>query len=421
MSNLIMTEGKYKLLSLTMSAPNNRIDLSPYAARCDIFESILSPSVICELVISDATGMINSFNFTEQDLFIEFTTHESVDPVSYKFSILDLNPVKTTPNDKTVVFTLTCVSKEAIKNKTIKNVPLVRQNVESHRVVASMLNLLNTEKNVFLEKTNGMHTFALTKINPFDAIDNIRKSAISANYDGSAFVFFENNKGYHFKSLEGVIEEGLQSIGDKHFIHTGLAGEDVQGTKWRNILAYKVIQNGNRNVALTVGGFNNSVRRYNIETGELEFFEKNANQVDFVTMNEGSIAGSAEQQTKHNQDEGNIEFSLYNPEQENNMVAEKQNFLPYYISQFLNIISHITIYGDSTITVGDMISCQIPQNTGLSLSEDRPYVEDDVIMSGNYLVCKCRHVLTFGNFPEYYQGLEIIKDGYGGKLQGIHE
>lgn len=420
MSNLTMTEGKYDLLALNMTAVNRTIDISPYAARCDIYESILSPTTVCELTLSDSTGMISSFNFTEQEIFISFTTHDEAAPVSYRFSVLEVNPVRTTPNDKNVVFTLTCVSKESLKNKTIKNIPLVRQNIESENVVKSMLNLLETEKDFYAEKTSGLHTFALTKLNPFDAIDIVRNSAVSSEYNGSAFVFFENNKGYHFKSLEKIISEGLKSIGDKYFIHTALASLDVEGTKWRNILAYKTIQNGNKNVSMQVGGFNNSVKRHNMETGEIEYFEKNANQIDFVTMNDGSISSSSSQQIENNKDEGDINLSIYNPDQENNRVAEKQNYLPYYLSQFLNIISHITIYGDSTITVGDMITCQIPQNTGLSLGKDRAYTEDDKIASGNYLVCKARHVLTFGSYPEYYQGLEIIKDGYGGEQQGIY-
>lgn len=419
MNNLIMKEGKYKLITLSMTATNEVIDLSPYAVQCDIYESILSHSTICELIISDSTGMISFFNFTEQEVLIEFTTHEDAEPASFRLSVLEVNPIRSTPNDKTTVFTLTCISKEAIKNKTIKNIPLVRQKIESETAVVSMLNLLETEKDIFLEKTKGLHTFALTRINPFDAIDNIRKTAVSDEYNGSAFVFFENKYGYHFKSLEKLIDDGVKTIGDKFFIHTGLAGYDVKGTKWRNILAYKVIQRGNKNVSLRVGGFNNSVRRHNIETGEIEFFEKNSTQVDFISLNNGSVNSSTEDQLQHSADEGNINLNLYNPDQENNNVAEKQNFLPYYISKFLNIISHVTIYGDSTITVGDVITCQIPENTGLTLGNDRAYTEEDKIASGNYLVCKCRHLLTFGSFPEYYQGLEIVKDGYGGELKGV--
>jgi hypothetical protein len=36
------------------------------------------------------------------------------------------------------------------------------------------------------------------------------------------------------------------------------------------------------------------------------------------------------------------------------------------------------------------------------------------MLAGNYLVTKCRHILTFNEGSEYMQALEIVKDGYGG-------
>jgi hypothetical protein len=79
----------------------------------------------------------------------------------------------------------------------------------------------------------------------------------------------------------------------------------------------------------------------------------------------------------------------------------------------LSIIAHLTIYGDSTITVGDVITCRIPEMNGLTNKE---YAADDPMISGNYLVCKVRHILTFGDNPKYYQALEIVKDGVAGNL-----
>lgn len=407
-------EGKYKLLALSISTPNKPIDLSLYAVKCDIYESILSPSAIIEITISDSTGLLTAFNFVEECLCISYTTNNESTPVHYEFKILEVNPVRTLPSDKGVVFVMTGISEEILKAKTLKNIPLIRKKIESEKIVKAMLELTETKKELYFEKTKGLHTFSITNTTPFDAIDQVRKGAISEKYKGSAFVFFENKNGYHFKSIEKLVEEGLPNIGDKFFIHSTLAGSNVQGSKWRNIIAFKVIQNGNQNVGLAVGGYNNSIRRYNIETGELEFYEKNANQVDFLTMNEGSKSSSNEQQDKRNKDEGKIILSLYNGDQENNEYAEKQNLLPYYMTNFLSVIVHMTVYGDSSLTVGDMIACKIPEHTGLTLGDDRAYTDNDPITSGNYLVCKAHHVLTFGEFPQYYQGLEIIKDGIGG-------
>lgn len=412
---MIQGEGKYILNELSLSTPRcKKLDITPYAVKCDIYESILSPTVIAEITLSDSTGIIDHFNLSEETFTISFTTHPQSKPIEYKLKVVEVNPVRTTPNDKSVVFSLTCISPEMIKSKTIKNIPLVRKQIEAEKAVKSLLNLVETKKEFFAEKTKGLHTYSLANMHPFNSIDMVRRTAVSEKYNGSAFVFFENKHGYQFKSIEKLIEEGLAGIGDKCFTYTNLAGVDITGSKWRNIIAYKTIQNGNHNVALATGGYNNISKRYNLETGELEQYDKKAVNVEFLSLNKKSITSSTKQQEKSSKDEGELSFSLYTPDQENNQLVEKNNYLPYYLTQFLTIINHVTIYGDSTITAGDVIHCHIPENTGLTQGEDNAYVKDSSVFSGNYLVCKCRHVLTFGNFPEYYQGLEIVKDGFGG-------
>ena len=401
-------EGNFTLNGFSISTPNGSLDLTPYAIKCDIYESILASSVICEITLSDSTGMLDAFDFTEECVCISFSTYDEYEPVHYEVKVVQINPIKSTPNDKNVVFVMTCLSEEILKSKTLKNIPLVRKKIESEKIVKSMLNLTETKKNLHVEKTKGIHSFGLTNITPFDAIDRVRRTAVSEKYNSSSFVFFENRDGYHFKTIEKLIDDGNKKIGDKFFIHTTLAGVDVSGTKWRNIIAYKVVQSGNQSVGLLTGGYSNSVRRYNLETGELELYEKPSKNVDFVSLNEGSVSTSLTQQNERSKDEGKITLNLFNPDQENNQLAEKHNFLPYYLTKFLTIISHITIYGDSTITIGDVITCKLPKINGLT---NESYKEDSSIYSGNYLVCKCRHVLTFGDSPKYYQALEIVKDG----------
>lgn len=72
------------------------------------------------------------------------------------------------------------------------------------------------------------------------------------------------------------------------------------------------------------------------------------------------------------------------------------------------MVLHITIYGDSEITVGDVITLNIDESSGLQSDETK---ETSSVMSGNYLVTKVRHALTMSDTPEYYMALEVVKDG----------
>jgi hypothetical protein len=416
----IMLEGKFKLLTFQLSTPTRPIDLTPYCARADIYESILEPTTIGEFVISDKTGMFSHFNFSEETVCIKFTTYEDNPKgyVSYDFSIIKTDPVVTTPDDKGVVYKLTGVSRESLKSTTLKNVPITREKIECENMVKAYIepaDLLDSKKQLYVEKTKGLHTFVMNNITPFEAIDQIRMKAISQKYEGSAFVFFENSRGYHFKSLEALVDEGLKNIGDKYYIQSTLAKVDVTGSKWRNILAFRAITGVNQTVARTIGGGKNRVVRLNIKTREKEEFAQDSGRLNFVQLNKGASSSSLKAQEKINKDDGSITVLQYDPDKENNDYADKANKLPYYLTHFLTTVVQLTVYGDSTVSIGDVITCEIPEHDALPISENKPFRDSSSIIAGNYLITKCRHVLTFSEKAEYMQALEIVRDGSGGE------
>jgi hypothetical protein len=416
----IMVEGKFKLLTFQLSTPTRPIDLTPYCARADIYESILEPTTIGEFVISDKTGMFSHFNFSEETVCIKFTTYEDNPKgyVSYDFSIIKTDPVVTTPDDKGVVYKLTGVSRESLKSTTLKNVPITREKIECENMVKAYIepaDLLDSKKQLYVEKTKGLHTFVMNNITPFEAIDQIRMKAISQKYEGSAFVFFENSRGYHFKSLEALVDEGLKNIGDKYYIQSTLAKVDVTGSKWRNILAFRAITGVNQTVARTIGGGKNRVIRVNIKTREREEFAQDSGRLNFVQLNKGASSSSLKAQEKINKDDGSITVLQYDPDKENNDYADKANKLPYYLTHFLTTVVQLTVYGDSTVSIGDVITCEIPEHDALPISENKPFRDSSSIIAGNYLITKCRHVLTFSEKAEYMQALEIVRDGSGGE------
>jgi hypothetical protein len=274
--------------------------------------------------------------------------------------------------------------------------------------------LLDSKKSLFAEKTKGLHTFAMNSITPFEAIDQVRMKAISQTHEGSAFVFFENSRGYHFKSLEALVKEGLKNIGDKYYIQSTLSMVDVTGSKWRNILAFKTIPNVNQTVARTIGGGHNLVVRLNIKTREYEEFSQDTRRLDFVQLNKGSQTSSLRSQEEINKTDGAVTVVLYDPDKENNDYADKANKLPYYLTHFLTTVVQITVYGDTSVSVGDVITCEIPEHDALPISENKPYVDSSSIVAGNFIVTKCRHIVTFNEKAEYIQALEIVRDGSGG-------
>lgn len=419
-SNVTMREGKFKLKTFELTTPIDcrTVELAPYCARADIYESVLEPTVIAEFVIVDKVGIFNRFNFLEQRIFIDFTTYEDNKDASVKYTLypISVDSAGTLSDDKGIIYTVTCVSREALKSTQIKNIPLVRKKVESETIINALLQLTETDKSYFFEKTRGLQACNFTELTPFEAIDQIRLKSISEKYSGSCFLFYENSKGYHFKTYEGLIDDGKKKIGDKYYTQIALADVSVTGSRWRNILGLKPIQTGNQNITRLLGGGKVLIKRKNIITGEIEPYTIDPAKIEFVSLNKGSISQNLKSKEELSKDEGRIELVYFDPTVETADQADARVLRPYYLSFLLNTIVHITVYGDSTVTIGDVITCDIPEHTALTLGEERPFVESNQMLAGNYLITKCRHILSFNEGAEYMQALEIIKDGYGGEM-----
>ena len=401
-------EGKYKLNSLTLKSANAPLDISKLVALVDIYESILNPTPVMILNIIDGVGLLNGFVFQECKINISFTTYEESNPVDYTFTVVSADVSENVDNRQKLII-LTGVSEEAVMSKNMIQ-PITIKKIGSASLVKAYLDKLETKKELFLEQTRGLHSYDITNITPFTVIDLIRFGAMSAEYNGHAFVFFENKHGYHFKSIEKLIEEGLKNVGDKMYIHSDAARTDVENNTSRNILAYKVAPTSSAYVASMISGFFNKVKMVDLKTQETTLYEVKAKNLTFKSLNNGSFTTSAETVNKRGRSEASVDLIMYNSDYENHQYGEKLNQLPYFMSGFLNTTLNITAWGDTTVTVGDVIACKIPARTGKTNDTG-----DDPIISGNYLVCKCRHTLSFNENAEYIQSFELIKDGVAGE------
>lgn len=417
MSIVQFREGKYKLTTFQLNAPGGRkLGLASYCARADIYESVLEPTTIAEFVISDKVDMYSHFNFLELSIDIEFTTYEDNDQASVKYTFYPIivDPAAATPDDKGIVYKITCVSQEALKSTQIKNLSLVKEKIDCETMINALLQLIGSKKQYFPEKTQGLHAFNFTLVNPFTAIDEVRLKAMSSEFQGHCFLFYENSKGYHFRSFEGLIKEGLTKIGDKYYTQSAAVNVSIAGTSWRNILAFKSIQTGNENVTRALGAGKIVVKKLNQISQQTEDINIDPTRLNFVQLNKNSISINPATQNELAKNEGKVVLIHFDPTVETAETADAAAKRAYYLSFLFNTVAHITVYGDTTVTIGDVITLKIPEFSALTLGEDRPFVDTNVVAAGNYLVTKCHHVLTFGEGAEYMQGLEIVKDGYGG-------
>ena len=189
-------------------------ELKEFVRGFEIFESIGSATLEAKLIIQDTAGLINTLTGTE--LFEIRLIGSIIDRTFYMRSYSLESRSKINQDSETYIVNL--VSDEFIKNECVNvfgNSRVIFNNkTETSQVVDTILTdkrFLQTRKNVYLEETLNKHEFIIPNWRPFDTIYWMTERSIRKTKTGgvlqNGFAFYENALGYHYKSLDKMIED----------------------------------------------------------------------------------------------------------------------------------------------------------------------------------------------------------------------
>ena len=104
------------------------------------------------------------------------------------------------------VYKLSFISKEALTNQRI-TVSKSFDGTYADLVVNMLSTELKSTKNVFVEKTLNSKRLVIPDIHPFDVIRQASTQSVSETNLSPTFVFYETRTGYHFRSLESLMQK----------------------------------------------------------------------------------------------------------------------------------------------------------------------------------------------------------------------
>ena len=190
-------------------------DLSVLAKAAFITESIGQATFECEIVLEDASGVIGSLNGSEiWELKLE-TVHKKATYIMRAYTITDRVRA-----GNAEAYTVKCVSDEFLKNEVLSvfgnTKTLFKNKVEASEIVTELIegkDYLNTKKKLHIEQTQNKHIFIASNWRIMDMIYWIAKRTVRAAAGGAkdekqnGFLFWENIMGYHFKSIDKIIDD----------------------------------------------------------------------------------------------------------------------------------------------------------------------------------------------------------------------
>ena len=449
----IQFAGEFGIEELKIASPSGGVaDLltDVLVIEINIFEDIFKSTISGTITMSDIRDVITLLPIQgQEELYMKLKTpsltakEDIIDFTANPFIIHKVN-MRREVSTGGQIYDLSFVSPEAIKN-TKKRVSKSYVNTKANigEIVDDLMKQdkfgIQTEKEVEIEPTIGTRKYLVPNSYPFTFISKLTKEAQSEK--GSPhYLFFENKKGFHFKTFQFLYNEAKQK-GIRGEFHIGDIGFDEETTKdpesgknvqnFKRVLQYSLNSKKDMLINTTTGFFGGTVIEHNLFNKKLKtktynyFDDADFDANERISPNRlysntampsiESLSDDIETSNIHvisvSKDSSDIDksFEKGDPNKRYETLLDRKSRIVEYQD---GISINMTVHGQTTLTVGDMIRISIPAVGGDEV--------EDKLYSGAYLITKLRHTFSPPT-RSHVISMEVVKDGLSGGLDSARE
>ena len=449
----IQFAGEFGIEELKIASPSGGVaDLltDVLVIEINIFEDIFKSTISGTITMSDIRDVITLLPIQgQEELYMKLKTpslnakEDIIDFTANPFIIHKVN-MRREVSTGGQIYDLSFVSPEAIKN-TKKRVSKSYVNTKANigEIVDDLMKQdkfgIQTEKEVEIEPTIGTRKYVVPNSYPFTFISKLTKEAQSEK--GSPhYLFFENKKGFHFKTFQFLYNEAKEN-GIRGEFHVGDIGFDEETTpdpesgknvqSFKRILQYSLNSKKDMLINTTTGFFGGTVIEHNlfnkkINTKTYNYFDDedfNVNErispnrlySDNAMPSIESLSDDIETSNIHvisvskDNDDVDKSFEKGDPNKRYETLLDRKSRIVEYQD---GISINMTVHGQTTLTVGDMVRVSIPAVGGDEV--------EDKLYSGAYLITKLRHTFSPPT-RSHVISMEVVKDGLSEGLDSAEE
>lgn len=417
--------GDVNILELAIYKDQTAFDIKSQVTEIHIYESIVSPTIFCIMTCADAINLQSDFIINVGTIVrIEFQTPGTNQSNEYFFQVsrppFDKRDV---PGLTTKVYNVEMVSVEAAAAQNINMEgfrlndtsgdlieKIIKDHVDKSPEVSRVNAVRKREQRLDIDRGKGiiarndLQTRALARNRkPFEVIHQLAQLTNESPEGHSLYTFFERKDGYYFKPIEKLISDGKKLIRDDKsdaiFFYDHLRNQNQSAVKFRNILAYNITSSDNL-VEGRGAGVNTSATTVNPQTGDNTTpAVGSAIQPDPDLISAQSLR-NFDSVTRYE----NITSTEFTHLHE---VLSRRRQLLYRISQFE---AQIMVYGDTNLSVGDVIECNFPRSISTSRSSSDPEGSSELSAdSGFYLITHMRHMILNTDRPQHVISSNLMR------------
>lgn len=408
--------GNVRILSclLTNNSRGFRVNPLDQILGIDIYEDITKPSIYATIAINDNIDLLHKFPLLGEETFtIEFMTPGMTRPAKYELRAYAISNVEREPNGKGVRYMIKCCSPEHIEN-TIQVVNQTHTDTIDRmvRYIGAQPQYLNSKKNIVIDPTKGIQTIVFTNLAPFESIDLIRQRAVSKDYPTSSYVFFENQAGYYFKTIEGLIKDSRPTIGSREFnaIQDTTANPEIVAKSFRTIQRYERIKGLDVADRAQEGMYKAVTQTFDLATKTFSQSNFNVNdiykQIQKPDMSK-MIPNLPETIDKIGKGKSKIFFVPKDSNAPDNFIDVSMAARNSFNTMMNGDVTRVMVYGDSGLKAGDMVTLNLPEPSGMTGSK-----KADKNATGNYLIIRLRHLITPSMRTRHDVVFDAVKMGF---------
>jgi hypothetical protein len=376
----------------------------------DIYESIYTPGIVANITILDVGDYLG-----DQKLSGGEPVNISFQPpggkmAEYKFVVNKVKNASSPPGQHAKSYVVEAVSEEVMNAKD-KYVTKVYDNKMFSEMVQDVFKeFIKSKKKLEVEETKGMQKYNVPLQKPYHAIDMIRRRSISPDNKSSSYIFFENQDGFHFTTIEKLFKDKKIV---KTLVQDAATGRDFFSSKGGNIIALKAPQQMDVAKSTSSGSIKSEFNTFNMFT--LDYKKKKKDKPENDTSKGAGIDARLKNDyiSKHQDEPGYVAVLPVSNERRVGLggksnVPERTPEQVAYADALASSVMKLSVFGDTAFKAGHMVTANIQKKTDTTKPQSA-----DFNLSGDFLISAVRHMCQApATRPRYICALECIKGKY---------
>jgi len=431
--------GDVELNTIALVARSGQIfDLSEVMLEINIFQNLYEKEMTCEVVVSDATGLIDFMKPNSEDIggftgmeavFLSYRTPNEGTPKNKHLFIMNSLENRQSVDEKIETYVLTGTSLETVsiadkkisrsyggsKGNTIANMikSVHKEFYETQDIKKTYTNLdeanFRINKKLTADDTKGLQKYVIPNLSVEDTIDFFVNEAQGDDI-ASLYTFYEDSNGYHFRNVSNLVQSEIKETykWEPSNYTEGGEGAGAENLDAFKIISYEVVKEAdfldNKESGLYASKtiLIDNLRKKKIERD----FDYKKQHDKFKKLQRFRIPGSASSTaivdmftTRFQHDQ----LDIFRDENVRPKTLERTvQFRRSYASHLNNKTLEVTIHGNSTLNVGDTVFLSFPV---MSTGEEQ--MREDKYMTGKHLITALRHKI---DKETHVTVMECIKD-----------